>query len=163
MGRVEDAERRANLMAIIVERFSLLEYTVRKTLALLMSADPVVAHVFTTQMRAGEMIRRCEEILAESARKNVERGSAGLREALTASKEAFARRNDLFHNLTLQWTEEDGTDVAYTHKWKRGQDEPTLIPAELDNLRAIYHQANHAINGLRVHAPEPPFEMPKPY
>lgn len=163
MGWIEDAEDRANLMAIIVDRFALLEYTVRKTLALLMSTDLVVAHVFTTQMGASDMIAKREQILDESARKSLKRGSDELRQALKTAKEAFVHRNNLFHNLTLQWTEEDGTDVAYTHKWKRGRDEPMLIPAELDNLRGIYYQANHAINGLRVHAPKPPFEMPEPY
>lgn len=114
-----------------------------------------------------DALARCchglDQILKESVRKKVERGSPELREALKAAKAAFDHRNDLLHNLTLGWTEEDGKDVAWIQKPRRGQDEPMLIPAQLDNLRAIYYQANHAINALRSHQPQPPFEMPKPY
>jgi len=150
----DDALKRLTLIADIVERFALLEHYIRRTLLLLLSADPVAAHVFATQASAGEMITSSERILKESARKGVDRGSPELRDALKAASAALVRRNDLLHNLTMQYTDENGADIAEVHKLRRHQDQPVVVPVQLNDLWSIYVEANAAINALRLSEPK---------
>ncbi len=85
----DDEQERMVLMALITARSALLEHYLKQTLTLLLSADPVVAHVFATQASAHEMINSCERILKESERKGVDRGSPELSEALKAARVAM--------------------------------------------------------------------------
>lgn len=164
MAEDEDSWRRGLLIAAIVGRFAMLEYYVRKTLASLLSADPVAAHVLTVgpAARAGAMISTSLAILKESERKGVDRGSPELHAALVAASNAFKRRNDLLHNITMLY-EEDGKDIAEVWKRTRGQDLPTRIPVQIEDLESIEDEANAAINALAENQPRPPFMMPKAY
>lgn len=144
---------------MLVERFAMLESVLRRTLWLLLHADPVVAHLFTVQSSAGELIDRSTQILKEAERKGRPRASSELLAALQTAKSVLGRRNDLLHNVQMP-----GEDFRVeTWKYRRGQDDPIVIPAGLTEVRDLWFDCNEVINGLMEHQPRPPFDMPPPY
>ena len=156
----EDSQSRMVVIGMLVERFSLLEWQLRRTLWLLLHADPVAAHVLTTNTRgAGDLIRTSQAILKEAARKGKPRGTAALSEALTQADALVQRRNDLLHNPQLPG---DGFHMT-VWKYRRGQDSPTVIPAGLEEMTALWVDVNNGITAIVENAPKPPHEMPAPY
>lgn len=155
----EDPLERMVTIGMVVERFALLEYTLRRTARLLLSADPVAAHVLTVQESAQRLIDLCVMIIKESSRKGVDRATPELVAALDAARAVIRRRNDLLHNVQYPG---DGLKME-TWKYRRGEDLPIVIPAGLAEINALWSDANGVINQLMAHQPRPPFTMPEHY
>lgn len=146
-------------IGMVVDRFSMLESTLRRVTWLLLHADPVAAHVLTVQASANELITLSQRIIDESSRKGAPRGGPDLRNSLSAAKAVLERRNALLHNLHLP----DEDFKMHIWRFRRGQDGPQIIPADSAALRALWEDANGVINRLMDAEPKPPFEMPPHY
>ena len=81
----DDPFERLTVIGMLVERFALLEATLRRTAWLLLSTDTVVAHILTVHASARDLIELSGMIIKESSRKGIDRATPELLQALGAA------------------------------------------------------------------------------